>query len=568
MKIRYKLFFSFSLYILLAVILAFFSYNELRTINTRLTSVELVDDISNIILEVRRYEKNFLLFRNEESFKEIRAYLTTLKKNIDGIKIEIVKEIGTNEYTLMKNTITEYEHHINNLANNLRSREKLTTEVEEMGILLEQNLHGKDLDSFLTLRKHEKNIMLSKDQTTYETFQSFNPLNLQGNSRIETYRGLVSKLFENYKTEKDLTDKIRSTAREMETITKNLSKKEREYIDVTLKKSGKLLLFGLLTIIILGIVINMKLSRNIAHPIKRLEGITKKIAKGDFSEMMEVKGTDEIASLEMSFNQMEKQLLDTKISLEHAIEKLSEKQAQLVETAKLATLGTFAAGVAHEINNPLAIINEKAGLMKDILEMSEDFKHKDRFLNMIDAIFKSVKRCRTITHRILGFSRKTEVSIETFDLNDMMREIAGFFEKEMLYKSIHLDLNLKENLPKVKSDKGQLQQVFLNIIKNAIDAVHDGGSIAVTTDNKDENMINVAIRDNGHGIPEKALQYIFEPFFTTKEKGKGTGLGLSITYGIIKNLGGDIHVESEVNKGTTFIVEVPVNSELTKGEIV
>lgn len=568
MKIRYKLFFSFSLYILLAVILAFFSYNELRTINTRLTSVELVDDISNIILEVRRYEKNFLLFRNEESFKEIRAYLTTLKKNIDGIKIEIVKEIGTNEYTLMKNTITEYEHHINNLADNLRSQEKLTTEVEEMGILLEQNLHGKDLDSFLTLRKHEKNIMLSKDQTTYETFQSFNPLNLQGNSRIETYRGLVSKLFENYKTEKDLTDKIRSTAREMETITKNLSKKEREYIDVTLKKSGKLLLFGLLTIIILGIVINMKLSRNIAHPIKRLEGITKKIAKGDFSEMMEVKGTDEIASLEMSFNQMEKQLLDTKISLEHAIEKLSEKQAQLVETAKLATLGTFAAGVAHEINNPLAIINEKAGLMKDILEMSEDFKHKDRFLNMIDAIFKSVKRCRTITHRILGFSRKTEVSIETFDLNDMMREIAGFFEKEMLYKSIHLDLNLKENLPKVKSDKGQLQQVFLNIIKNAIDAVHDGGSIAVTTDNKDENMINVAIRDNGHGIPEKALQYIFEPFFTTKEKGKGTGLGLSITYGIIKNLGGDIHVESEVNKGTTFIVEVPVNSELTKGEIV
>ena len=568
MKIRDKLFLGFTLYILLAIIMAFFSYKELRTINTRLTCVEVVDDIANSILEIRRYEKNFLLFKNKESLKEIQEYLGALRKNIDNIKIEIVKEIGATNYAMMRNAITDYELQINNLSNTFESQEKLASLVGTNGNRIEQRLSGRDLSVFLTLRRHEKNILLYKDQTNYETFESFDPLEIKGNKEVSEYRALVHNLFENYQAEKNLIDKIRSTARELETITKNLSKKERKYIDVTLKKSGKLLLLGLLTIIILGIVINMKLSRNIAHPIKRLEGITKKIAKGDFSEMMEVKGTDEIASLEMSFNQMEKQLFDTKISLEHAIGKLSEKQAQLIETAKLATLGTFAAGVAHEINNPLAIINEKAGLMKDILEMSEDFKHKERFLNLIDAIFESVKRCRTITHRILGFSRKTEVSIETFDLNDMMREIAEFLEKEMLYKSIHLDLNLKENLPKVKSDRGQLQQVFLNIIKNAIDAVHNGGSIAVTTNKKDENMISVAIRDNGHGIPEKALRYIFEPFFTTKEKGKGTGLGLSITYGIIKNLGGDIHVESEVNKGTTFTLEVPVNSELTKGEIV
>ena len=264
-------------------------------------------------------------------------------------------------------------------------------------------------------------------------------------------------------------------------------------------------------------------------------------------------------------------LLDTKSALEQAVEeavgKLYEKQAQLIAYEKLAILGTFAAGVAHEINNPLAIINEKAGLMKDILEMSENGEHKTRFLNLLDAIFESVNRCRTVTHRILGFARKTEVSIEIFDLNDVIKQSTIFLEKDILYKNIRLELNLKENLPEVRSDKGQLQQVFLNIIKNAIDAVENGGLVVVSTDIKDENMVKVSIKDNGHGISGEDLKHIFEPFFTTKEKVKGTGLGLSITHGIIKNLGGNILVESEGNKGTTFIVEIPTNSELAKGEV-
>lgn len=264
-------------------------------------------------------------------------------------------------------------------------------------------------------------------------------------------------------------------------------------------------------------------------------------------------------------------LLDTKSSLEQVVEevvgKLYEKQAQLIAYEKLAILGTFAAGVAHEINNPLAIINEKAGLMKDILEISGDVKNKTRFLNLLDAIFESINRCRKVTHRILGFARKTEVSIETFDLNDLVKQSAVFLEKEILYKNIRLELKLKENLPEVRSDKGQLQQVFLNIIKNAIDAVENGGLVAVSTDIKDEKMVKVSIKDNGHGISGEDLKHIFEPFFTTKKKVKGTGLGLSITHEIVKNLGGNILVESEVDKGTTFIVEIPTNSELAKGEM-
>jgi len=233
----------------------------------------------------------------------------------------------------------------------------------------------------------------------------------------------------------------------------------------------------------------------------------------------------------------------------------------------MASIGRLAAGVAHEINNPLAIINEKAGLMKDLLEVSGNLEHqKEKFIGLINGISDSVTRCRTITHRLLGFSRRMEISQDAIDINDAVQEIIGFLEKEILYRGIHLELNLQKNLPKIITDKGQVQQVFLNIINNAMDALKENGDITVSTYTKDDQFVRVVIKDNGSGIPKENLKHIFEPFYSTKEKGKGTGLGLSISYGIMQKLGGAILVESEVNTGTTFIVEVPVNvREVRKG---
>lgn len=231
------------------------------------------------------------------------------------------------------------------------------------------------------------------------------------------------------------------------------------------------------------------------------------------------------------------------------------------QASKLASVGRLAAGVAHEINNPLAIINEKAGLVKDLLELSGDVKDKEKLLALLNGIFDSVIRCRTITHRLLGFARRMEITHEVIDLNDVVKEVIGFIEKEILFRNIRLELNLREDLPKIESDKGQLQQVLLNIINNAIDAVEERGLIEVSTKVKDKNTVMVSIRDTGSGIPKDTLKHIFEPFYSTKEKGKGTGLGLFISYGIIKKLGGTILVESEVNKGTTFTVELPISAE-------
>ncbi len=246
---------------------------------------------------------------------------------------------------------------------------------------------------------------------------------------------------------------------------------------------------------------------------------------------------------------------------------LRESEQLLLQAHKMEAIGRLAAGVAHEINNPLAIINEKAGLMKDLLELSEDLdRNKEKYLALLNAIFESVTRCRTITHRLLGFSRRTDVSHAVINLNDALREVIGFLEKEILFRNIHLELNLREDIPNVISDKGQLEQVLLNIINNAIDALEKGGLIEIFTDVKDENTIQVSVRDNGPGIPKDILKHIFEPFFTTKEKGKGTGLGLSISYGIMQKLGGTILVQSEMNKGTTFTVEIPRKTGTISGE--
>jgi two-component system NtrC family sensor kinase len=152
------------------------------------------------------------------------------------------------------------------------------------------------------------------------------------------------------------------------------------------------------------------------------------------------------------------------------------------------------------------------------------------------------------------------VAHEVIDINALIREVLGFLEKEAFHRDIKIDLDLLDDLPMIKSDRGQLQQVFLNIINNAMDAVNKGGEISISSWVQDEEMVGVKVRDNGCGIPPDKLNRIFEPFFTTKQRDKGTGLGLSITYGIINKLGGKVSVESEINKGTTFTIELPQHS--------
>jgi signal transduction histidine kinase len=223
---------------------------------------------------------------------------------------------------------------------------------------------------------------------------------------------------------------------------------------------------------------------------------------------------------------------------------------------KMAALGRLSAGVAHEINNPVSIINEKAGLLKDLLLMSQEMPPKERMLELVDSVLRSADRCGGITHRLLGFAKHMEVRTETIELDELLKEVLGFLEKEAAYRNLTVDLDFPEEAPTIVSDRGQLQQVFLNIINNAFAAVDDGGRIEIGIRAMERERVAVWVQDTGVGIPEEHLNRIFDPFFTTK-KGGGTGLGLSITYGIVQKLGGDITVKSRPGEGARFTIILP-----------
>ena len=252
--------------------------------------------------------------------------------------------------------------------------------------------------------------------------------------------------------------------------------------------------------------------------------------------------------------------------IREADEKRESMMAEIEHTSKLASIGRLAAGIAHEINNPLAIISAKTGLITDLLEISEDFKYKKKIGSEIHGTSYAVERCKVITHRLLGFARRMDVTLESISINTLMQEVLSFLDQEALYRGIHVDLELGDSLPIIESDRGQLQQIFLNLINNAIDAIGKDGKVTIKTKMRDQNSIQIDVEDNGKGIPQEIISHIFEPFFTTKDTGekKGTGLGLFITYGIIKKLGGHISVRSSVGVGTTFTVTLPIKINLSR----
>ncbi len=225
---------------------------------------------------------------------------------------------------------------------------------------------------------------------------------------------------------------------------------------------------------------------------------------------------------------------------------------------KMASLGRLAAGVAHEINNPLAIINEKAGLISDLFTFKAEYAKDEKLLKLVNSIISSVERCAAITKRLLGFARHTEVSIRLLHLEDVINEVLGFLSKEAGYRSISVTVDAEPELPQIESDKGKLQQILLNLINNAFAAVEDGGQIEITVRRKNANTIMLNVQDNGCGIPEADLEKVLEPFFTTKAGKGGTGLGLSITYNLIHELGGTIYVNSIIGEGTIFLIALPI----------
>ena len=236
---------------------------------------------------------------------------------------------------------------------------------------------------------------------------------------------------------------------------------------------------------------------------------------------------------------------------------------KMIEAGKMASVGELAAGIAHEINNPVAIMVEEAGWMGDLMQEASFKESESRyeFEKSIAQIQTQGRRCKEITHKLLSFARQTDTSVEDVNIIALLEELVALSSQRAKYGMVEIRTHFQRNLPSLKVSPSELQQVFFNLINNAIDAMDSQGGTLTISCGQEKKFLVIKVSDTGKGIPEANLDRIFDPFFTTKPVGKGTGLGLSICYGIIEKMEGTLEVESRVGKGTTFVVSIPLQTQ-------
>ncbi len=344
---------------------------------------------------------------------------------------------------------------------------------------------------------------------------------------------------------------------------------EKPYIDTAYKVMMTFTLMASLCVVILLILLYFTTKR-IINPLHKIVEATQKIAKGDLSHKVKVNSKDEIGYLAESFNKMtddldaaNKKLLEWGKTLEKKVEErtkeLREMQAHLIQSEKLASLGKLAAGVAHEINNPLG------GILIYSHLLLEDLNKESPYYDNLRKIVKETSRCKEIVKGLLEFARPKEPETSLVNINDVVEKALSIMETKTLFQNIKIIKKYSSSLPKITADSAQLQQVFINIILNAAEAMEGNGSLTIETEVDSENsQIYIRFQDTGPGIPDEVKNRLFEPFFTTKEVGKGTGLGLAISYSFIRKHNGTIDVESKVGEGSTFIVKLPIKNEQKK----
>jgi len=227
-------------------------------------------------------------------------------------------------------------------------------------------------------------------------------------------------------------------------------------------------------------------------------------------------------------------------------------------TNKMVSLGRLASGVAHEINNPLAIINEKAGHIKDIFTLTEAYKKDPKLISIVDSVLATVQRCAEVTKGLLNFARHLNVSIQTINLQEIVSEVKSVLAKEAEFRCITVGVDLSENIPPFESDRGKLEQIFFNLFNNAIAAMQGGGHLEIEARREDADFVSIIFSDSGPGIAKADLKHVFEPFFYARAGESGTGLGLAVTYALVQEIGGQISVQSELGKGTRFNIRLPL----------
>jgi len=463
LNIRQKVIIGFALCMLVIGLVGGISYHYLVEIERKQHFVEVADDISNIILEIRRYEKNYLLYGSEEDLQENRRYIAQGMELLAKITPEIQSFKGAPLMSSLDQQLLAYRQLMDELAGNGRSANADPAQMEE--------------------RLRERGKLLVEQSQQLVSFERKRILNI--------IRSLKAQL-----------------------------------------------LLSLSAFLVLGGFLITLVAQKIVRPLRVIEKTTVRIASGDFRPIPVLDTNDETQRVVEAFNRM--------------VAELIKRQDQLLQAKKLASLGTLTSGVAHQLNNPLNNISTSCQILLEELDLSEQEFPRRMLMN----IEQEVHRARDIVRGLLEFSRVREFCLAPTPLTQLV-------DRSVALMSSHIppDIEIIKQIPPelvLNLDAQRMQQVFLNLIENAVHAITPPGQIKISAKQVEEKKeVVIVVQDTGSGIPQQDIGRVFDPFFTSKEVGVGTGLGLSIAYGIIQKHHGSISVQSEEGEGTQFIIRFP-----------
>jgi len=468
LNLRQKIILGISLFFVALAIEGLLSYRNLKVIERKIRFVEIADDLQNIVLEIRRYEKNFFLYGFSEAgaLAENKRYIGIALSMLRNFSPELTRLEGAPKIGLLRNELIQYGELID------RIRQAAVT---------------RELSSMETLQKQ-----------------------------------------------------LRQKGKALVDLSQELVKFERERIIIILEHLYAHLLTAMILFFLFWGFLAFFVARKIIQPLSLIERATVQIVEGNFQPLPVPKTKDETERVIRAFNRM--------------VTELEKRQNQLVQAKKLSSLGTLTSGIAHELNNPLNNISTSCQIvLEELDEIEKEFLRK-----MLTNIEKEITRARDIVKGLLEFSRTKEFSLEPSSVKAVVNKARQLVASQ-LPGGIEIHIDIPDDLI-IPLDTQRMQQVFLNLFLNAIQAIPapPGEIRVVARTDPDNNEAIIEVEDTGVGIDAEHLSRIFDPFFTTKDVGGGTGLGLSIVHGIIEQHSGNISVESKKGEGTRFTIRLPM----------
>lgn len=518
MSLRKKIALGFIISASVIALLAIFEFVNFVEIKKEVRSLELADTLRNKSLQLRRHEKNFFLYgtpKAEEESAAIHRYLGELEVLLDAS----LPQDKTGNLSILKLRIREYGRRFGSIE-------------ESVGEL------NAEFDRIIPRYRHYARVLpFMKSAFLDRPFQTAELL--QDMFLLPPDHKLVRGL---YRLDAE-TNALRKMGEEVLTISKELDSAARANVDRFIHISQIALVVLIPLFFIVGIGTLFLISSNVVSRLRLLIDVVEKTGKGEFSPMSVVTkwgSNDEVGLLIQKFNTMEEQL--------------ARKSKELLRTKKLAAIGTLAAGVAHELNNPLNNINLSAQmLVKETGDSCPGFVQE-----IVGDIVSQTVRVKRIVEDLLEFARGREPRKQQVDLGEIIAGAYRLVSATMNTEGVRLSVDSKPGGIAVEVDPEQMERVFINLFTNAVQAMSGRGELKVISERGSDHVM-IKIADTGRGMPSDAAEKIFEPFFTTKDK--GTGLGLAIVFNIIKKHGGDIEAESGEGRGTTFTITLPVTGE-------